>query len=476
MRLQLLEHVRICVRSPMPTDENGTRGTLRSLEGPAGERSAVRWTPLARVGFRFIFCYLILYCLYLANFLQVILSRASDWSWRSEGFASPLWHRVVPWFGQHVLHLRSAITNFSNGSGDTTYDYCLVLCELAIAALATVVWSIFDRNRPNYRTLHQWLRLMVRLSLADELFTYGTVKVIPLQFGTMPWSTQVRQVGEMSPATLLWTFMAASSAYTVFSGAAELLGGILVLIPCAVALGALVSFAALSNVLALNLCYDVPVKLKTFHLVLLTVFLLAPELTRLADVFFFNRTAQPAAFAVFSTRKWINRTAVIFPMIWGILLFSFFMFFNYRSWSALEAQNADRGPLYGVWQVEQFSNGGPLFTAKLRQDMQIAPGEESWQRVLFETNKTVVLQLKGGVFDQVDASIDLDNGSLSFSDSGDPNWRCTFRLQKPTASILNLHGSANGVPLDVTLHRVDDSNYPLTTRGFHWISEQPFFN
>jgi hypothetical protein len=459
----------------MSADENRTE-PLQSQEGPAGELLEVRWTPFARVGFRFVFCYLILYCLYIANTFQVeVTGTLSNWSVLSDGFTSPVWHRVVPWVGQHLLHLHSAITIFSNGSADTTYDYCLILCELVIAALTTVVWSIFDRNRPNYRTLHQWLRLIVRLFLANELFGYGMDKVIPLQFGTMTWSTQVRPVGEMSPETLLWTFMAASTPYTMFAGAAEMLGGILVLIPGTVALGALVSFAALSNVLALNLCYDVPVKLYSFHLLLFTVFLLAPELKRLTNVFLFNRTGQPAAFAAFSKRSWINRAAAIFPIIWGVLLFSFLMFFNYRSWSAREALNADRGPLYGVWQVEQFSNGGPLFTAKVQQDMHIAPGEESWQRLIFESKKTVVLQLRGGVFDWVDASIDLDKDSLSFSDSGDPNWKCTFRLQRPTVSILDLHGSVNGIPVDATLRHVDDSKYRLTTRGFHWISEHSFF-
>jgi hypothetical protein len=43
------------------------------------------------------------------------------------GFVSPLWHVTIPWAGQNILHLRSAITIFSNSSGDTTYDYVLEL-------------------------------------------------------------------------------------------------------------------------------------------------------------------------------------------------------------------------------------------------------------------------------------------------------------------------------------------------------------
>jgi len=66
---------------------------------------------------------------------------------------------------------------------------------------------------------------------------------------------------------LLWTFMAASKGYQIFTGAAEVLGGILLLWKRTTTLGALTVFGVMANVMALNFFYDVPVKLLSTHLV-----------------------------------------------------------------------------------------------------------------------------------------------------------------------------------------------------------------
>lgn len=446
--------------------------TVLSYEHLGDENPVIRWSSLTRVAFRFVFCYLVLYCLYLADALLTIFFLRVSKRLPSSGLISPLWHVVVPWVGQHILHLHSAITVFSNGSGDTTYDYVLVLCELLIAAVATVFWTILDGARPNYRNLHQWLRLVVRLSLGAQMISYGMDKAIPLQFMGMPLSTLTKPFGEMSPSSLLWSFMGASTGYTMFSGVAEVLGGILILLPPTVTLGALVSLAAMTNVLALDLSYDVPVKLMAFHLVLLAAFLLISETRRLADVLVFNRSAEPVAYAAFSKRSWVNRVASILPLVWGVFLLSFFMFFNYKSWSARRELAADHGPLYGVWIVEQFSylgpTTGPLFTAKIQQEMEIAPGEENWQRVLFESSKTVVLQLKGGVMDQVDATLNQGRGTLVLTDSGDQEWRCTLSFRRPTESLLSLQGSVNACPfpsLFAVLTSRNISSHPDASTG-----------
>jgi len=63
----------------------------------------------------------------------------------------------------------------------------------------------------------------------------------------------------------------------------ELIGGILLLTPRTSLLGALVCLAAVAEVFVLNMTYDVPVKLLSFHLMLMSIFLLLPELKRLLE-------------------------------------------------------------------------------------------------------------------------------------------------------------------------------------------------
>ena len=90
---------------------------------------------------------------------------------------------------------------------------------------------------------------------------------------------------------VLWSFMGASLAYTIFAGATEVTGGLLLVFRRTASPGALVSFAVLANIVALNFCYDVPVKLYSVNLLLMAAFLAAPDATRLANALVLNRPA-----------------------------------------------------------------------------------------------------------------------------------------------------------------------------------------
>ncbi len=76
----------------------------------------MRWSLLKKIAFRWLFAYLILYCVQLPP------------TW--------LWNRVVPWAGE-LLGVE-AIHQF-NGSGDTTFHYVQVLCFVLMALAATLV-------------------------------------------------------------------------------------------------------------------------------------------------------------------------------------------------------------------------------------------------------------------------------------------------------------------------------------------------
>jgi len=95
-----------------------------------------------------------------------------------------------------------------------------------------------------------------------------------------------------------------------FAGGAEMLGGVLLFIPAFTAIGALVSIAVMSNVFMLNMCYDVPVEQFSFHLLLMGVFLLAPDMRRLAELFFFHRRVELYSGPALFKRKWVGCSPV----------------------------------------------------------------------------------------------------------------------------------------------------------------------
>ena len=83
--------------------------------------------------------------------------------------------------------------------------------------------------------------------------------------------------------------MGASESYNVFTGAGEILGGLLLTTRRTTLLGAIVSLGVLGHVAMLNFSYDVPVKLFSLHLLAMAVFLIAPDLRRLATMFLMIR-------------------------------------------------------------------------------------------------------------------------------------------------------------------------------------------
>src|SRR5262249_34050070 len=100
-------------------------------------------------------------------------------------------------------------------------------------------------------------------------------------------------------------------AYTVFSGMVEVTGGALLLFRRTTSLGAIVSGGALLNIVLLNFCYDVPVKLYSTNLLLMCIYLLAPDMRRLINVLVLNRPAPPADLGRLPfTRIWMQRAAI----------------------------------------------------------------------------------------------------------------------------------------------------------------------
>src|SRR6185503_1468921 len=101
----------------------------------------------------------------------------------------------------------------------------------------------------------------------------------------------VEPFGNFSPMGVLWYSVGASPAYEIFIGLAETAAGLLLFLPRTAQLGALMSLMDAVGVFAMNMTYDVPVKLFAFHLILLSLFLLAPNARRLYDLFLLHRSA-----------------------------------------------------------------------------------------------------------------------------------------------------------------------------------------
>jgi hypothetical protein len=245
------------------------------------------WRLSKRILFRFAFCYILLY--YTTAILTAIPGIALLGYWCTH-IATLMIQALVA----ALLHI-DRIDAHVTGSGDTTFAYIQQALILLVALTATIVWTTLDRTNPHYTTLQTWLHIFARYALAFALFGYAFAKVIPTQFSVHLQNRQLSEpYGQSSPMGLLWNFMGFSIPYTIFSGIAELIPAVFLLFRRTALLGALTSFAVLLNVVMLNLCYDVPVKLYSLNLLLLSAVLILPESRRLLRFFLLNQPAPPS--------------------------------------------------------------------------------------------------------------------------------------------------------------------------------------
>jgi hypothetical protein len=378
-----------------------------------------------------------------------------------------LWHVIAPWTGRHILHLGYPITVFQGESGDTTYNYVVVFCELMLALVATIVWSWLDRKRPGYGSLRQWFWLYLRFVLAQFMIGYGARKVIKTQFPDLRPSDLMTTYGQSTPMHLLWNFMEASKSYTFFAGAVEMLGGILLIVPRFALLGSLVSIGAMGNVFILNMSYDVPVKLLSFHLLVMSVLLAAPDLRRLADLFIFNRRAEPAHWPPLFERKWLNIGFLGVQLAFGLFMVGSTLRESYRFYET-SGNGAPTLPLHGIWVVDEF---------RIDKQMQppFLPDDGAWQQLVFDDHDELLIQLKSGRRERYYQKVDIAKKTLSLSRRADqPPQKGQLDFNFPGADSMLLSGIFDGRQIHARLHHVSTPQFILTTRGFHWINEYPF--
>jgi len=415
------------------------------------------WSIARRVAFRFAFAYLLLYNLPFPIGGLPLTDPVKGWYDR-------LWHVVVPWFAAHVLHLAKPITIFSNGSGDTTYDYVLVLVLVLLAAAATLVWSVLDRRASSYPRLAFGLRVYVRYVLAYALLSYGAFKVIQTQFPYPSLDRLVEPFGEFSPMGVVWSWMGISYAYNLFAGLAEMVSGCLLFFRRTVMLGGLLAIAVMSNVVIINFAFDVPVKLYSSHLLLMAIFLVAPDARRLVDACVMNRGMTAADLgAAFATRRMRVAGAVAKTVF--VLTGVIAPLWTSRSF---RRQIAVRPPLYGIWEVDSFVRGHEALPALVGDSVR-------WRRVVFSYPGAASVRLLNDSTRGYRVAADTVTHTLVLSSRRDSSFKLPLAYARAGGhnDSLRLDGVVNGDSLHLRLHRLDETKFLLVSRGYHWINEFP---
>jgi uncharacterized membrane protein YphA (DoxX/SURF4 family) len=426
---------------------------------PNRSATSTSWNLATRIIFRFAFVYFGLFCLttqIAGGLLPIPSLDVPD--------PSTLWpiKQIVTWLAIHLFRVTQPLVYFS-GSGDKTFDWVLSFFLLGIAVITTAVWSIIHRRPKTHTNLYKWFRLFLRFAFGAQMLAYGFAKAVPLQM-PFPFLPQlVESYGNFSPMGVLWSSIGAAPAYEIFAGCAELLAGLLLLIPRTTMLGALLCLADSIEIFMLNMAYDVPVKLFSFHLILMALFLLAPDLPRFADFFLLDRAASPSKLPKLFFSHRANRVALVLQLVFGVCLIAANAYGSWRSWFMYGGGRA-KSPLYGIWDVERMSIDG-------RERSPLVTDYGRWRRAIFDFSTATAFQRMDNSIAYYGSTIDEKSHTVQIN-TGKAKGKLTF--QRPAPDRLILDGDMDNHKVNMQLHLFDRNKFLLVNRGFHWIQEYPF--
>ena len=415
------------------------------------------WSIPKKIGFRFAFVYLLLFVCFVNN------------------GAFPYWYKIfaypfeglnmlLPWLSANVYGITEEVAFKYSGSGDTLFDYLTLLTIFLAAIISTITWSLLDRKRSNYTKLYYWLTVCLRYYVALMLVNYGLSKIIQLQFPFPGYYRMFSTIGETSPMGLAWTFLGFSKGYNIFMGIAELMAGFL-LFRRTMTFGAVVTLMATMNVMAVNYFFDVPVKIVSTHLVLITLFLLSNDIKRLALFFFTDVKTKLSVIKRPKLPKGIN---IAMNSVKAIVI-GYVFIFGFMDALDAEKQYGSKAPkplLYGAYEVTNFVINGDTITNY--------KNDKLWRYIAIQREGS--LQIRKFLGSPLYYGLEKDSleNKLKLT-----NWRDkeeVFDLNYKVIDTIGLDFNFifKNDTITGTTRKLNQKDYVLPNRGFHWISENPY--
>jgi hypothetical protein len=467
------------VPAELPTPISATTATTAATP-PAP------WSPATRLGFRIAFLYFFCFSFLGGNGTLFRLFPVVG-AWIEHKLNWPFNH-LSEFTGQHLFHLIGIAAHWHpSESGDTTMNWIQNGLFLTFAVAGGILWTFIAllRNNPRteYRTLHAWLRFLLRLTCGMFMVSYGLAKVFPFQMPPLSIAILNEPVGNISPMTFLWNLIGLSPVYEIICGSAELLGGILLLYRRTALAGALFSTFVMTNVVLYNFCYDVPVKLFAANLLLGCIFLALPDTLSLFRFFWSHKPAAPIATWVPPASRRAGRVAILVTeIIFAAALLVVQPIFMTIGWHRLQVALRTPSPLLGAWHLDATHPASGAFIDPEGlpiTDLYVAPSGRAYTRstdgelwlsvVNFDPKKHTVRISCYFIGAPTNYAWQLSDPNHLILTSVPPNPPNPPKLDPKHKPAMP---AAPFTPAVLTLTRTPTpTHYPLLERGFHFINE-----
>ncbi|WP_333879022.1 hypothetical protein, partial [Flavobacterium sp.] len=342
---------------------------------------------------------------------------------------------------------------------------------LLLAAFGALLWTDLGRKPKSYDKLDWFLRNLLRYFIIIIAFLYGTIKLFAMQMPEPGLSQLATPLGDYLPMRLSWMFFGYSSPYQIFSGVMEVIVALLLLYRRTIPTGLLLGFGVFLNVFILNLCFDIPVKLFSMHLVIYCLYLIIIDAPHYLNFLWRNQpVGRLTSFDISLTKKlWkIARVAV---KILVVLLFGGLSLYQSWAWREEFYQTNIQKPITpGIYYVTSFKKNNTEIPISLANDT-------IWKDFIFQDNGRGSIMTTDTLLTQnynrgyFSYTVKPKEKTIVFSPSGNTD-KVLFKLQyqQTGAKTMQLYGKIEHDSVVFNLVK-SDRKFQLAEKQFHWISE-----
>lgn len=413
------------------------------------------WKSWEKIVFRFLFLFLGFYLLdFELTFISFNFNFFDDLSKIYESVAQPLY-----WLDTHFYHTGYNPQLHQSLPGDNHFGVVFYFTITIICTLSVIAWSVIDRHKTQYNRLNYWFRLYVRYMVALIMFGYGTDKLIPVQMNYPGVTELLTPLGDQGLFSIVWNFIGASPGYEIFTGTCEVIGSLLLIFRRTYVFGSLFMCTILCNVVALNIFYNIPVKLYSSLLLVCVLFLLLPYSYKLIQFFFCGRSVSLAEKHYRFERSWKKYLVIILGIgipVTGVLNDFFHVNKRYQE----NQVNSKRQKLYDVTYFVTSDTLLPLLSDTLR-----------WKRFALAYKNSAAIYSMQDKADYYDCDIDTVRHTYTLHDNADTSTWNIFHYSNPQKNVLQLSGTWKGNDVNILMNEVSIDSMTLNKERLIFLQE-----
>ncbi len=343
-------------------------------------------------------------------------------------------------------------------ASDSTSWYLLGFFWIILSGMISVCWSFFEKKNYHYNWLFGCFIVGISYYLSLALGTYGLSKVFKHQFYLAEPNLLYTPLGEISPDLLFWTSMGTSHSYNIFMGGLECFAACLLLFRKTRFWGGVVALGVLSNILAINFCFDISVKLYSSFLLLLSILIVLGH-SGSTDFDILYKIKPGIALKEFYG-KYFNKTIyrILKIGIIGFLVLN--LFYPYYYTGNYNDDAAPRPAFHGAYDIPVFIINGDTIPSLLTD-------QRRWKKAFVHRRGYFIIQAMNDQMKDYKFEADTIRKIWILEDYTN-GVKIDFNYKKINEDEILLERITSKDSIKIYLNKINIEQLPIRQKDFHW--------